>query len=279
MVRPLPLPLLVALGDRAGRLAARLAPAKAAILGDNLRRVDPSLSGARLDRMVAAGFGSYGRYWAETLRLPSLSAEAIDNGFEVDGYHHLQGVREAGYGPIMVLPHLGGWEWAAAWLGRVAEIPVSAVVERLESDEVFEWFVELRSSYGISVLPLGDRVFSDLVVAVKQKHVVCLLGDRDLSGTGTVVDFLGHPTRLPIGPAILSRRTGAPLVPTAVFFDGAKRRCVVGRPIWPDRQRPLREAALLAMDQVAAELETFIRSAPDQWHVLEPLPVVTTTDS
>lgn len=273
------MPLLVALGDRAGRFAARLAPAKAAVLGDNLRRVDPSLTDAELDRLVSAGFGSYGRYWAETLRLPSLSAEAIDNGFKVEGYHHLQGVRDAGYGPIMVLPHLGGWEWAAAWLGRVAEIPVSAVVERLESDEVFEWFVDLRSSYGISVLPLADGVFADLVAAVRAKHVVCLLGDRDLSGTGTVVDFLGQPTRLPIGPAILSRRTGAPLVPTAVFFDGANRRCVVGRPIWPDNERPLREAALLALAQVAVELETFIRSAPDQWHVLEPLPVDTAIGS
>ena len=276
-MRPLPLPLLVALGDGAGRLAARLAPAKAAALGDNLRRVDPTLSEAQLEQLVTAGFGSYGRYWAETLRLPSLSAEIIDNGFEVEGYHHLQGVREAGYGPIMVLPHLGGWEWAAAWLGRVAEIPVSAVVERLESDEVFEWFVDLRSSYGISVLPLGDGVFADLVGAVNDRHVVCLLGDRDLSGTGLVVDFLGQSTRLPIGPAILSRRTGAPLLPTAVFFDGSKRRCVVGQPIWPDKKRPLREAAVTAIEQVAVELEAFIRSAPDQWHVLEPLPAETAT--
>jgi lauroyl/myristoyl acyltransferase len=268
----LPLRLLVALGDHGGRLASRGAGMKFEQLVENLRLVEPWRSDDDLTSLARRGFGSYGRYWAETLRLPTLGIDVIDAGFEVHGYEHLLAAREAGFGPIMVLPHLGGWEWAAAWLGRVAAIPVTAVVERLEPDDVFEWFVQLRQSWGVSVLSLDDRgIFAKLAAAVQAGHVVCLLGDRDLSTNGVDVEFFGRTVSLPIGPAVLSRRTGAPILPTAVFFDGNKRRCVIAEPIWPSGQGKLRDEAAATTQLVATRLEDFIRRAPEQWHVLEPL--------
>lgn len=266
-----PLGVLIRLGEFAGSHAHRVGRAKFEVLVENLSHVRPEASRSELERLARAGFASYGRYWAETLKLPTLSARTIDEGFVVEGYEHLLATREAGYGPIMVLPHLGGWEWAAAWLGRVAEIGVSAVVERLEPEDVFEWFSALRASYGIEVLPLEEGVFSDLVAAVRRRQVVCLLGDRDIAGTGVDVEFFGARVPMPIGPAILSRRTGAPIHPTAVFFDGRKRRCVVGEPIWPEGSGRLRDEAKRTTGKVAEKLEQYISQAPEQWHVLEPV--------
>ena len=57
----------------------------------------------------------------------------------------------------MALPHLGGWEWAGFWLAQVQDIPVTAVVEQLEPPELFEWFVGLRRSFGMEVVPLGPE--------------------------------------------------------------------------------------------------------------------------
>jgi lauroyl/myristoyl acyltransferase len=266
-----PLPVLIAAGEGLGRVVAARSPKRVSNLVENLRRVRPELSEKELGQLARDGFASYGRYWAETLRLPTLDAEAIDAGFVVDGYEHLLATRAAGFGPIMVLPHLGGWEWAAAWLGRVAQTPVSAVVERLDPPDVFDWFVDLRSSYGISVIPVGDGAMPALTNAVRERHVVCLLGDRDISMTGVSVEFFGAETSLPIGPAILSRRTGAPILPTAVFFDGHQRRCRIGAPIWPVGQGKLRAEALATTVRVTAVLESLIAEAPEQWHVLEPL--------
>ena len=58
---------------------------------------------------------------------------------------------------ILVLPHLGGWEWSAFWLTRVNGVRVTAVVEPLQPPELLEWFVEFRSSLGITIVPLGAR--------------------------------------------------------------------------------------------------------------------------
>lgn len=231
----------------------------------------PDATDAELASLARKGFASYGRYWAETLRLPGLSAEVIDEGFGVEGYEHIQRARRNGHGPIMVLPHLGGWEWAAAWLGRVAEIPVTAVVEPLEPPDVFEWFRDLRSSYGINVVPLSAQAFGPVVSAVKARHVVCLLADRDLTGGGVEVDFFGGRTTMPVGPALVARRTGAPLLPTAVYFDGERRLCRIRPPVAVDRTGALRSDLAATTQRLATELEILIDAAPDQWHVLQPV--------
>ena len=97
---------------------------------------------------------------------------------------------------------------------------VAAVAERLEPPELSEWFLELRQQLGMEIIPLDSaaprRNRPRPSCAAK---ILCLLCDRDLSGTGVEVEFFGERTRLPGGPAVLALRTGAPLLPTAVYFD------------------------------------------------------------
>ncbi len=267
----IPFRLMVPLSTGVGRLIPLLRPALATDLEANLARVQPEASQAELRDLAQDSYGSYGRYWAESFRLPSMSAEKIDDGFEVIGYEHLVRARESGLGPIMVIPHLGGWEWAAAWLGRVAEIPVSAVVEQLEHEDVFDWFKTLRESLNVNIIPLGSDTFAHLLRAVKENDVICLLADRDIGGTGTKVNFFGHPASLPVGPALLARRTGSVILPTAVYFRGNKRICQIDPPIVVDPELRLRQALRETTQQVAYALERLIGQAPGQWHVLQPV--------
>ncbi len=271
VVRPLPVEVLWRLGSLGGRLAAFKLDDKRAALIDNLRRVLPEHSEGELAAVADRGLASYGRYWAEIFRLPTLNADQVDIRFEVKGFHHIQESRANGIGPIMVLPHIGAWEWSAAWLGKVAGLQVTAVAERLEPEDVFDWFVETRSGYGVNVVPLDNQAMGKLLSAVRERHVVCLLADRDLADTGLEVEFFGDTATMPAGPALLSRRSGAPLLPTAVYFDGSWRRCTVGEPIWPDNDLRLKEDLQRMTQEVARRFETLIEQGPDQWFVLERL--------
>ncbi|MEZ5379830.1 MAG: phosphatidylinositol mannoside acyltransferase [Acidimicrobiales bacterium] len=276
--RRLPLRSLISVAEVIGfGVGARRSP-KARALAANLAVVRPELDEPAIDELVRAAMASYARYWAETLRMPDLPAATLERGLRVTGYEHIRSARANGQGPILALPHLGGWEWAAAYLGRVAEIPVSAVVERLQPDDLFEWFTELRSSYGVQVIPADGSAFAALTEAVRQRHVVCLLSDRDLAGGGIEVDFFGRSTTLPAGPAMLARRTGAPLHPCAVYFavsDEQDQRlghhCVIGDRIDVDPSARLKPELARVTQRIATELERLIDRAPDQWHVLEPL--------
>ncbi len=283
LARLVPLaPLVVAVQWASARLGPRLMATKASQLRRHIERVEAAATGvdgsdaAGADRQMRRGFGSYGRYWVESFRLPHLSDRSIDRGFSFVGFDKIQRVRATGQGPILVLPHLGGWEWAAAWLERIAEVDVTAVVERLEPEEVFQWFIGLRQAYGVNVVPLGPRAMLELTAALKRREVVCLLSDRDVGGNGVEVEFFGETTTLPAGPALLARRTGAPLLPSAVYFRGRQRICLVGDPIWPDRAGTGDATATgralnrILMQQVADRLEELVALAPDQWHLLEP---------
>lgn len=265
--RAVPLDVAAAGADRIGRwYAPRLAGARR--LSANLARAgvaDPEESARR-------GTGYYGRYWVDTFRLPTLSRTVIDRRFSYTGYHHILDVQRAGRTPIMVLPHLGSWEWAAAWLGRVVDQHVIAVVERLRPPEVFEWFADLRASYGVEIVPLGSDAMTRLVQAVQeQAGIICLVADRDLAGKGSPVEFFGHRTTLPSGPALLSLRTGSPLLPVAIYDRGRTRRCVVQPPIWPQRDGTLRADVSALTQRMADALAALIAQDPAQWHVLSPI--------
>lgn len=289
-VRVLPLSVLSPIAESvASRIGPRVMPDKAAMLDRHLQRVGRRSANAGGDRAddrrtsVGAGFGSYARYWVESFRLPSVGLRQLDRGFSFVGYEKIERVRASGIGPVLVLPHLGGWEWAAAWLGRVAQVPVTAVVERLEPDDVFDWFEDLRSTWGVEVIALGSDAFGRTVRAVRDRHIVCLLADRDIGGTGVEVEFFGERTTLPVGPAVVASRTGAPIIPTAVFFSGRQRICRVGEPIYFDDAVATGEQAerigaglrgrqrYQALTQrMAIEFERLIEQAPEQWHLLEP---------
>ena len=235
------------------------------------RRVDPGLNGAELQRRVREVFRSYGRYYGESFRLPTIAADELDRGLTRDGFEHVEESLARGVGPMLVLPHLGSWEWCAYWLTRVRKIPVTAVVERLEPPALFDWFVGFRERIGMEIVPLGPDAGRAIVKAIKQAHVIALLCDRDIGGGGSEVTFFGETTTLPSGPALLALRTGAPLIPTGVYDEGGGRHHAVIRPPIPvERRGSFRDDVARITQAMAGELEGLIRRRPDQWHLLQP---------
>jgi KDO2-lipid IV(A) lauroyltransferase len=219
---------------------------------------------------VSDTFASYGRYWLELFRLPADSRGSVEERVTSVGFEHITNAREAGNGVILALPHLGGWEWAGAEMARRG-YDLLAVVERVEPPELLQWFAEQRAAFGLEVVALGPDVSSTVLRALRANRVVCLLCDRDIEGGGVEVEFLGERTTLPAGPATLALRTGATVLPTAVYFrPGRDHLGVVRPPIEVERMGRLREDIARITQTLAHELELLIRAAPEQWHLLQP---------
>lgn len=231
--------------------------------------------GGRLDHAelrsgARAAFGSYVRYWVESFRLPALTGAEIDAGMWAEGLEHLDAARAAGKGAILALPHLGGWDFAGAWLVRRG-YPLTVVVEQIDPPELLAWFTALRSDMGLTVIPLGPRAGPAVLAALRANEVVALLCDRDIGGGGVEVEFFGERTTLPAGPVTLALRAGAAVLPTAVYFDGREGHVGVIRPALAlERAGSLRHDVARLTSDLAAELESLIRHAPDQWHLFQP---------
>lgn len=239
----------------------------------NLERVlDRPLDSSEATKRVGAVFEWYARYHLESFKLPKLTASTVDAGFvcEDDDRKLIESHVRKGVGPILVLPHLGTWEWAAWWLALIPKMKVTAVVEPLNNIKLFEWFQAFRNKLGIDVIPADPSAIGQLTAAVRKGHIVCLVSDRDISGGGTPATFFGERTRLPTGPAVLALRTGAPLLPTAVYWHNNTRRAVILPPVDIQRRDRFRADISRVVQDYAKALEQLISLEPEQWHLMSP---------
>ena len=211
------------------------------------------------------------RYWVDGARLPYESEAGVRQRFELqEGREHLQAAMDAGRGIVMALPHVGSWEWGGYWLA-LEGMPMTAVVERVEPEQLFEWFLEQRASMGLTAVALGEGVSAVLVRALKENRVAGLVSDRDLLRNGVEVDFFGERTTLPGGAATMALRTGAPLIPVVVYSGpGNGHVGVVHAPLDTTRRGSLRQDVLRVTRELAKTFEQDILCRPEQWHLYQP---------
>jgi KDO2-lipid IV(A) lauroyltransferase len=117
----------------------------------------------------------------------------------------------------------------------------------------------------MEVLPLTGGTTDPTAVLVErlnQGRFVCLVADRDLSERGVPVTFFGRLSRMPAGPAALSLKTGAPLIPATLHY--ANRDLVI------TFHDPIEPSDLATMTQRCADaFAEGITAHPQDWHMLQ----------
>jgi KDO2-lipid IV(A) lauroyltransferase len=271
LANALPEPVARPIAQAAGRAIAPFLPARRRLVARNLERASAgALQGRALQRAVSDTFASYGRYWLELFCLPRDARVSVEPRFDSVGWEHIADAIAAGTGVILALPHLGGFDFAAAWLAERGVAP-TVVVEAVEPPELFEWFAGVREAIGMEVVPLGPDAGGAILRALKANRVVCLLSDRDLAGDGVPVELFGERTTMPGGPAMLALRTDAPLVPAGVYFrPGGGHFAQIGPPLSVQREGRLRDDVGRVTQELAHRFEELIRAAPEQWHLMQP---------
>lgn len=259
---------LVAAAFRLGAdVAYRRGGKGTARLRANLRRVlGPDASEAELDAVTRAGMRSYARYWLEVFRLSVIDRDDIVARMDIPAEHLLWEAMERGRGLVIALPHAGNWDHAGAFL-VLRGIPFTTVAERLEPAEVFDRFLEFRTSLGMEVLPLtgGESPpFRTLADRLRAGGALCLLSDRDLSRHGVPVQFFGAQATMPAGPARLALDTGATLVAAVLSFRDDGWRADVYPPV------PHTDVATMTQ-RLADDFADGIARHPEDWHMLQRL--------
>ena len=117
-------------------------------------------------------------------------------------------------------------------------------------------------------------VVGTLVEHVRRGRLVCLMADRNFSGRGVEVDFAGRRVTMPVGPALVARRSGAALVPAVAHYGGEPlRRGVPHAPGSSARSCP-RGPATTAWWRWSRGARTsspqVLQSHPEDWHLLQP---------
>jgi lauroyl/myristoyl acyltransferase len=175
-----------------------------------------------------------------------------------------------GRGALMVAPHLVCHELASA-RGNML-VPTTALIRHSSDPQHEARKVRWYQATGMEIVYRPNGAGSELrevVAAVAALRAKKLLGiTPDLlqdPGKGVEVAFFGRKAWLPPGPAYLASRTGACLVPSFFWHDGARYRLTCEAPIEVPASGD-REAVTRDMMQEWCRLfEQFLRRHPDMW--------------
>ena len=269
LIRLLPLPVAYWLGLRICDLFYFLNRRGRAAVRENLRIVFDHQgivpSGHLLDGCARKTFQYFGKYLADFIRYRKLSPAGIRERVSVQGGEHLEALRNAPRGAIVLTAHFGNWELGGDFIASMG-IPLLAVVRPVPSpalERIFDYFREQR---GLHVIPLA-KAGVGVAKALKRGETVALVGDRDFTGNGRPWKFFGRETSLPRGAAWFAHRLGAPIF--VGFVTRAPDDTFLLRlhpPIDP-AQFPTEEAI---QEKIAAIMEETIARDPCQWFIFDP---------
>ena len=237
----------------------------------NQARIHPDASADDLRELSRLGMRSYLRYWCEAFRLPTMSPDQVNARFDLERKELMDNAVASGTGAVMVVNHGGNWDLAGAW-GCLRYGGLTTVAERLKPEGLFEQFLAYRQSLGMSIVPLGDPdVIRKLARALQQGQIVPLLGDRDISRNGVVVDFFGEPASLPAGPAVLGIMTGRPVMPVTLWYDGPLATGYVHDAIPVPAEGTRAEKIHTITQGIADAHARSLRDHSVDWHMMQPV--------
>jgi KDO2-lipid IV(A) lauroyltransferase len=267
LVRTLPEKSAYSLFSYIGRRAVKANGGSVQKLRFNLSRVKPELSEIELDDLVSRAFDSYLRYWCDTFRIQDWSSQRIRESVTLTNGHLLLDPMRDNRGVVIALPHSGNWDHAGAYFCSIG-IPLVTVAERLKPEALFTKFLEYRNSMGFEVLSLDSRSFVTLMKRAREKRLIALVADRDLSRSGVNVDFFGFPSRMPAGPALLAIKTGVPLVVAHVSYTPVGIHINFSEVAIPEKGSESEKISMVV--QACADLfAKGIADHPEDWHMLQ----------
>jgi phosphatidylinositol dimannoside acyltransferase len=237
-------------------------------LRSNYARVEPFMSEADLDQLTKAGMRSYLRYWIDTFRLNKWSKERIVSTTTVVNEELLRDPIASKKGCLVVLPHAGNWDHAAAYFCSTG-INLTTVAEKLKPEQIFLKFLDYRQSIGIEVLHTEEKVLPVLLDRLQSGKLVALVADRDLSKSGISVNFFDGVAKMPSGPARLILDSNSAFISAFITYSATGIN-IEFKNIGPIPTEGSIEERVAKLTQLMADnFAAGIKSSPVDWHMLQ----------
>lgn len=233
----------------------------------NLQRImGPQCPPAEIARRARLTFNYLLYNYFDLFRLPTLNDQTVNRLVTVSGWENVESALNQGKGIVMTSAHLGNIE-VVIYAMLLRGLSITIPVERVSPPELFEYITALRSSKGLKLIPI-DGPLLNLIRTLKKGGVAGLAGDRDITGTGQVVNFFGYPAHLPDGHVRLALKTGAPLV---VGFSRRNPDHTYQAHFLPPFHPPAtgteEERVTAGVKFIVRQMENAIRQTPEQWTI------------
>jgi len=235
---------------------------------ENLRAIFPEKLNREIRRIRIRMARNFAKYLVDFFRFEKLDKEYIKNNIRIENINYFNQAISKGKGVIVLSAHLGNWELGGVAVAQ-SGYPFWVVALVHKEKKVNDFFNFQREAKGIRVIPLGKAAKKSLDV-LNNNGLLALAGDRDFTGKGVVMDFFGKSAVFPEGPAALSLKTGASIVPGFMLRNPDDTFTLrIEKPIefipTGDKKQDMKEL----MQRYIIIFEEYIREYPDQWYMFK----------
>jgi KDO2-lipid IV(A) lauroyltransferase len=222
----------------------------------------------RVARAARRAFQNYGRYMAEVMRLPVLDPVEARGRVTFRGWEDLGAAQGTeGKGLLICAVHVGALDPLAPAMMVEGE-PLAAIGDDTTYGRLYDHLAAVRGRFGVNVI--GWRNLRRLYRVLADGGNLVLLVDGPYRSGDVPVELLGAPTTLPAGPALLSARTGAAILPIGVRRTDDDRLEAWAHPVI--RATSAEPAEVFRATQALADaLGQVIAADPGQWYMFRPV--------
>jgi KDO2-lipid IV(A) lauroyltransferase len=216
---------------------------------------------AELRRLGRRSFQHLGMSLVEAcvllFRPPSVLLFRVD----VAGHEHLEKAAAEGKGILLLTAHLGNWELLAP-SHALTTFELSIVVRPLDQPLLDRLVARFRRRSGVEIIA-KRRALREMLDALRRGRMVGVLLDQNSSrAEGVFAPFFGIPASTSKGLAVISLRTGAPVVPVFIRrVGGGRHRVEIEAPL----PAPADGDVVGYTAAFNRTIEAAIRRAPEQW--------------
>lgn len=261
----IPAPLVGPIAQVVGRVAYLAAPRARRAVRANLAVI----CSGRADResLVRAVFVEQARNYLDVFRIPRTDPRELLTRIRTSGWEHFERAARQGNGVVCASAHLGP-------IGLVGQMILAkgyrlAMPLETERGDMQRAINRARRALGLEFIPIESAL--GLRRVLREGKVLGVLADRAVTGVGERVPFFGREALLPSAHVAFAMRSGAALVPAFAGHEGdvltASFEPPLDIPRTGDREADLREG----VRRWADVLERYVRRAPEQWAVFEPV--------
>lgn len=235
-------------------------------VSDNLRVVLDTCDEAAIRKIAEEVFVNFAKYLVDFFRFSKITKEYIAKNVNLSGRENLDAAIKEKKGVILLAAHIGNYELGAAAVSLLG-YPFNAVALDHKNKLVNKFFIRQRQAADIKVIPLG-MALKRCYACLKDGEALALLGDRDFLNHGLKMKFFGKDSLIPKGPAALSLRTGAFIVPTFLIrLPDDTFELTFERPIAYSTTGDTDEDTRLILKKCIEVMERYIKKYPSQWYM------------
>jgi Kdo2-lipid IVA lauroyltransferase/acyltransferase len=264
IVRPLPMPVVLAAGTVLGRAFHAIDRPHRRLALRNLEAAFPARPEQERAAIARDMFAHFGRLLTVLLKFSTMDPEQMLARVEFEGEDRVTSAHALGKGALLFTGHFGYWEINALVHALVLH-PMSLLARPLDNPLLHDLLERVRGRTGNSVIYRRGAV-RRILRALGANQAIAVLIDQHIQTTDAVyVDFFNRPAATTSALAALALRTGAPVIPVfALPLPGGRFRMVYEHAVDPPRADD--PDALRDFTQRCTDvLEMYVRRYPGLW--------------